>query len=285
MSNTQRTSGRSANGTRGASHPRRVSALAATAFAIALLLLSAATTTSTAAPSAPAIERVWSFNGGEVAIQAQPGGGFLGTVVAPTRFAACTHPVGEPMWTAIRAQADGSYWGFHRWFFETTPCTPQPQLGPTAWRVMSAAAGGSFLLVCFGAPGGPQPTIAADGTSANVGYGCVRSAEVAPVAAVASFHSAVTLPGSRRCLSRRSFQIHLHQSRYDPFAEVEVRLGHRRLHLRRHGNVFAARIDLRGLPRGTFTVKILLTTVLGHRIAGARTYHTCRHRTPSKGGR
>jgi hypothetical protein len=239
-----------------------------------LALLAPALAPASDAASPAAIERVWSFNGGEVAINAQPGGEFLGTVVAPTRFATCTHPIGEAMWTGIRAQPDGSYWGFHRWLIESIPCAPQPHLGPTAWRVMSGAAG-PYLLVCFGTPGGAQPTIAPDGTSANVGYGCVRSAEVAPVAAALSFTSTVTLPSAKRCLSRRSFLIHLHQFHLDPFKEVLVSLGHRRLRVRRHGSVFTATIDLRGLPRGAFTLRIRVTTVLGHVISGRRTFHTC----------
>ena len=243
-------------------------------LAVALLAPACLAPGATASATPPPIERVWSFNGGEVAIRAQPGGGFLGTVVAPTRFATCTHPIGEAMWTSIEPRPDGSYWGFHRWLIESIPCAPQPQLGPAAWRVMSGA-GGSYLLVCLGSLGGAQPMIAPNGTSTNVGFGCLRSAEIAPVDVVASFQSAVSLPDSRRCVSRRDFRIHLHQSRYDPFQEVVVRLAHRRLRVHRQGNVFAARIDLRGLPRGTFTVRIRVTTVLGHQISGSRRFHTC----------
>jgi hypothetical protein len=255
----------------------RLRAVAALAIALAC-----AATAGVASAAPAAIERVWSFNGGEVAIQAQPGGGFLGTVVVPTKFAACTHPVGEPMWTSIRAQPDGSYWGSHQWYFETAPCTPNPQPGPTAWRVLKAPSGSSYLLVCFGAPGGRQPTISPAGTPSSVGYGCVRSGEVAPVGAAESFKTAVSLPSARRCLSRRSFQIHLRQPHYDPFKTVSVRLATRALVLHRRGDTYAARVDLRGRPRGAFTVRIAITTVLGHRIAGARTYHTC---APRPGGR
>ncbi len=232
---------------------------------------------------------MWSFNGGEVALQAQPDGSLAGIVVAPTRFATCTHPVGEQMWKGIRARPDGSFWGFHQWFFENSSCTPQPELGPTAWRLMKTATGSSYLLVCFGTPGGTQPTIAAGGAVAGVGYGCVRSAEVAPLAATESFKHAVTLPSSRRCLSRRSFQIHLHAARYDPFRTVIVRLGSRPLAARRHGRDFVVTVDLRGRPRGAFKVSIRIVTVLGHAIAGTRTFHTCvakrggHHRSAKKG--
>jgi len=150
---------------------------------------------------------------------------------------------------------------------------------------MQAGNGASYLLVCFSSPGGPQPTIAPSGASANVSYECVKSADIAPVpvdvapsssAGVESFTRAVSLPSNRKCFSRRVFQIHLKDPKYDPFKEVVVTLGKRRVAVRRHdGKVFVATITLKGLPRGTFTVKIRVTTVLGHHFAGSRTYHTC----------
>ncbi len=242
---------------------------------LALVLFLAVCVRVALASATPAIERVWSFNGGEVAIQAQPGGTFVGTVVEPTKFALCTHPVGEQMWTDMRAQSDGSYWGLHQWFYETAECVHNPTLGPTAWRVVEAPNGAAHLLVCFSAPGGTQPTIAPSGVSAGVTYGCVNSAEIAPVNAVESFTQATSLPASQKCLSRRIFEIHLYQSRYDPFKQVIATLGGHRLKVKRHGNVFVGTIDLKGLPHGAFTLRIHITTVLGHHISGTRTYHTC----------
>ena len=75
------------------------------AIAATALLVAAAPPIAGAASS---IEGIWSFNGGKVAIQSQVGGTFVGTVVAPTKFAQCPHPIGEPMWTSLRPQADGS---------------------------------------------------------------------------------------------------------------------------------------------------------------------------------
>ena len=239
--------------------------------------------TASASPTSP-IEEVWSFNDGEVAIQAQAGGIFVGTIVAPTNFAQCTHPVGEQMWTGIRPQPDGSYWGLHQWYFETTECLRNPTLGLTAWRVLEAANGTHYLLVCFSSPGGPQPTIAPNGAVANVTYGCRESARVAPVpvqvaptssAGVRSFTRAVTLPSAHECFSRRVFQIHLWDPKYDPLKEVVVTIRGRRVAVARRGKVFAATINLKALPRGTFTVEVDATTVLGHHLSGNRTYHTC----------
>ncbi len=237
------------------------------------------------APVPPVIEGVWSFNGGKVAIE-HAGGAWQGTVVAPTRFAECTHQVGEAMWTQMRLQPDGSFFGFHRWFFEGDSCTANPLPGLTAWRLMQAPNRSEFLRVCFSEPGRPQPQISPTGVAVNATYGCVDSSLLAPppvTSGVAAFNAAVSLPRARSCLSRRAFTIHLRDPRNDPIREATVILGSKRLRVHRHGGVLASRIDLRGLPRGTFTVRIRLVTVLGHRLSGSRRFHTCvpghRHRT------
>lgn len=231
----------------------------------------------THAEAASEIEGVWSFNGGNVAVQSQPGETFVGTVVAPTKFAQCPHPVGEQMWTNIRLQADRSYWGLHQWYFES--CTPNPTPGPTAWRVLGTANGSHFLRVCFSAPGSSQPTIAPNGSSANVTYGCVDSALIAPLPTAASaaqvLKRSIALPRAGKCFSHRVFRIHLRDPKNDPLKEVVVRIGRRRIAVVRHAGVIVATINLKGLPKGTFTVRIRATTVLGHHLSNSRAYHTC----------
>jgi hypothetical protein len=249
---------------------------------------------TSAQAAAPPIEAVWAFNGGEVAVVRQPDGSYAGIVDAPTTFARCSHPVGERMWSDMRPQPDGSYWGLHQWFFESEPCQLNPTLGPTTWRVMSAPNGSRYLLVCFSAPGSTQPTIAASGATEHVTYRCYESAQLAPIplqsspsspTAAAQFKHAATLPSNARCLSLRVFKIHLHNPPFDPIKEAVVRLRGRRVAVDRRGKQFSATIDLRGLPKGTFNVKILLTTVLGHHLSGSRTYHTCAPRPPRKASR
>ncbi|MGA2455478.1 MAG: hypothetical protein ABSG93_18375 [Solirubrobacteraceae bacterium] len=259
-------------------------------IAMLLLLLVGACAPVASASAASPIEGVWSFNGGKVAIHPGSDGTLVGTVVAPTKFAQCTHEVPEEMWTDMIQQGDEPYyWGLHQWFYENAECTPNPTLGRTAWRVMEAANGGHYLLVCFSSPEDPtQPTITPNGEHAGVSYGCdgseVESGHVASLpssegsttrAGVESFSEAVSLPSSKQCVSRRVFQIHLKDPKYDPIKEVVVTLGKRKLVVKRHGNVFATTIDLKGLPRGTFTVRLDVTTVLGHHLSSRRTYHTC----------
>lgn len=248
-------------------------------FIAALVLLGlTAFAQPVAGAAGSAIEGVWSFRGGRVAIQSLPNGTFAGTVVAPTSFAQCPHPVGEQMWSGLRRQPDGSYQGLHQWYFEGS-CAPNPRLGLTAWRVLSAAGGSRFLRVCFSAPGSPQPTIAPDGTSANVSYGCVDSALVAPLpgssSATLAFARVIGLPRAKKCFSRREFRIHLHNPADDPLKRVTVTLRGRHVSVERSAGRIAAVINLRGLPKGTFKVRIAALTVLGHRLLGSRVYHTC----------
>jgi hypothetical protein len=235
-----------------------------------LLLATFALASSAGAEATSSIEGIWSFNGGEVAIQPAPGepGTLEGVVVSPTTFAECAHNDGEKMWTKMKLQADGSYWGYHQWFYEKASCAMNPTLGETAWRVLEEANGDRYLEVCFSSPEDPsQPTIAANGTATGDTYGCVKS-NTKFVAAlpttgggtsgtsggksgssgVESFKSTVSLPSAQQCLSHRSFKVHFTNPKYDPIKTVVITLGKR---------------------------KIVVTTVLGHHLVGSRTYHTC----------
>lgn len=250
---------------------------------IVLLAVLAFSGSATAATNE--IEGVWSFNGGSVGIQALSNGTFQGTVVAPTQFDECAHPVGQVMWTNMRPQADGSFWGYHQWYHGAN-CEEDPVLGRTAWRVLETSSGARVLKVCFNNPGGEsQPTIAANGKEANVTYGCVNSALIAGLpTSHASASKYVILPSDRLCLSRRSFQIHLHDPKNDPLKKVIITLrGHSTVIVRR-GHTLASTINLRGLPRGTFTVKIRVTTILGHHLSSSRTYHTCKPKPKRRRG-
>lgn len=248
---------------------------------IALLTVAAgalapATEASTSAP----IEGVWSFNGGQIAVVAGANGTYEGKVVAETKFAQCTHPVDQQIWREITRQPDGSYFGKHQWYFEVSSCPLNPALGPTAWRVLEGPGGVRSLRVCLSAPGGPQPIIASDGSPSGVTFGCVDSARIAPLPAsqVLSLRQVASLPSTKKCLSVRHFKIHVHDPRYDAFTTIVITLNGHRLRSTRHGSQIIAMVDLRGLPRGSFALAIHGRTVLGHRISGARIYHTCMSR-------
>jgi hypothetical protein len=236
------------------------------------------------AGAASSIEKIWAFGGGEIAIQPEPNGTFVGTVVAETKFAQCVHPVGQVIWKEMRLQPDGSYWGLHQWYFEGT-CAENPVLGPTAWRVIDGSGGANALRVCFSKPGTTQPTIPLVGPEANVTYGCVTSAQLAPVpqSTTASFIEKLLHP---QCLSGRHFPIHLAEPPHDPFKTVRITLRGHRLPTVHRGHYILATVNLRHLPPGAYIIKVTATTVLGLHLKGSRTYHTCakkqKHNKPSR---
>jgi hypothetical protein len=242
-------------------------------FAAATLLIGVTT-----ACAASNIEGIWSFNGGQIAVQPLANGTFTGIVVAETKFAECTHPVGEQIWTGMTLQPDGSYRGFHQWYFEESSCAVNPTPGPTAWRVQEAAGGSHYLRVCLSSPGTTQPAIAANGSGSGATFGCLNSALTAPLPPAsgrAGSKERLSLPSARKCLSLRVFRIHLPDPKYDPFKKVSVTIKRHKIPVVRRGKYVVAIINLRGRPRGAFTVKIHATTVLGHSLSATRTYHTC----------
>jgi hypothetical protein len=230
------------------------------------------------------IEGVWSFNGGQIAVQPEGNGKFEGVVVQPTTFATCTHPAGQKIWKEMTLKVDGSYWGFHQWY-KTESCVENPVLGPSAWRVITQANGSRYLRVCLSSPGTGQPTIPSGSAGVGASYGCESSTLTAPLASsnVGAFKDVVSLPDAKKCLSARRFAIHIRNPRYDPFKTVKVTLQGKKVGTALHGQTYLAEINLRGLPRGAFTVRIKGTTFRGNHLSGSRTYHTCvKRKTPKK---
>lgn len=229
------------------------------------------------------IEGVWSFNGGQVAIQENADGTFTGTVVKATKFTLCLHPVGEQIWTGIVGRPDGSYWGLHQWYLGgigNVECSLNPELGPTAWRVLSDAPGSSFLRVCFSAPGSnEQPTIAADGTAADDNAGCSDSSLVSSVPEVTSSTAGqyIQLPSSAVCL-RKKLKVVLKDPVGSPIAasKAYVKSGKvkREVKFKRHGNRLVANFDLSGLPGPKIKVVVSFRTVLGQKVTRTRSYTT-----------
>ncbi len=260
----------------------------------ALMLLSVATLVGVYAEPANAsseIEGIWSFNGGEVAIHAVAGGKFEGVVVSPTKFAECVHQAGEHMWTEMTQQPDGSYFGYHRWLFAGS-CLPNPEPGPTAWRVLHATTGARLLKVCFSEPGESQPTILASGTGADASFGCVQSSPTAALPVVVSsksedsageggaerisFANTILLPRARQCVRQGTLEIKIKDPRHDPLKEFVVRIKKRKVADIRGVKRLERSIVLRHLPKGSYTLKLTATTVLDQKLKGKRRYHACR---------
>jgi hypothetical protein len=281
---------------------------------VAVALLSAGAASAGAASESSEIEGVWSFKGGEVDVVAIPGGKFEGIVVTPTQFAECPHTEGEHMWTDITPQADGSYWGMHQWFQNMpAPCTKNPNLGPTAWRVLHEPNGARYLRVCFSHPSTTQPTIAANGDpkeaseypAYHVTYGCDSSTLISPLPVVSNTPGSgstgsgstgsgstgsgstgptesLTLPSTKQCLRIGLFKLKLSEPAYDPFKTVTITYKGHKIATSHKGNYIVATINLKGLSKSAFTIKVNATTILGHTLSSSRTYHICK---PTKHGK
>jgi hypothetical protein len=91
------------------------------------------------------------------------------------------------------------------------------------------------------------------------------------------------IPSNRTCVSRRAFPIHVRRRRGITYQTVLVALNGKRVATVR-GPRTSATIDLRGLPKGTFKVRITAVTTNALVITGTRSYHTCAKKRPPHRG-
>src|SRR4051812_17478645 len=94
------------------------------------------------------------------------------------------------------------------------------------------------------------------------------------VGTVAQQTPAVTLPAARTCRSRRAFRIRLRQPRHGRLLRARVYVNGRRVKVVR-GRRLTAPVDLRGLPKGTYVVRVVATTTTGRTVVRVHRYRTC----------
>lgn len=95
-----------------------------------------------------------------------------------------------------------------------------------------------------------------------------------PAPATVPIQQIATLPSTRRCVSRRVFRIRLRAPKGQAIASANVFVNGRRVKAVR-GRRVTAPVDLRGLPKGRWTVKIVITLKSGKRLQASRRYRTC----------
>jgi Right handed beta helix region len=86
----------------------------------------------------------------------------------------------------------------------------------------------------------------------------------------------------RSCVSRRTFKIRIRVPHGKKALSAVVRVDGKKVKVVR-GKRLTAPVRLRGLPKGTFKVKITVRLSTGRKISGTRTYHTCRPHLPGDG--
>jgi hypothetical protein len=89
-----------------------------------------------------------------------------------------------------------------------------------------------------------------------------------------SIASIATLPPAKACVSRRRFPIRLRGVKTNKIVRAQVKLNGKQVR-NLTGRALGLPIDLRGLPKGRFTVEIVTTDVAGKKLVGKRTYRTC----------
>jgi hypothetical protein len=90
----------------------------------------------------------------------------------------------------------------------------------------------------------------------------------------ASRRKTIQLPSARPCRSRRNFTIRLRRPKHGRIKVARVYVNGKRVKVVR-GRRLRARVDLRGLPKGRYTVRVVVVTTRGKRIVETRRYRTC----------
>ncbi len=125
----------------------------------------------------------------------------------------------------------------------------------------------------------PAPTTTAEPTpAAPPADAPLRVARQSPPAATPDPNAAVSaeqlfaLPSAKACLSNRALKVRVRAPRGVKVTSVRVYINNKR-----RGSFKGAKasINLRGLPRGTFGVKLRATLANGRKLTLKRTYRTC----------
>ena len=145
--------------------------------------------------------------------------------------------------------------------------------GEATWKITSIDPANVTLRFCTAPPGGGPPMVDAAGNPLT-GTECHDLKRFPPVPKP-QFATIASLPKqTRTCRSRRDFRIRLREPKADPLVRATVQVDGRRVRLL-VGARLSAPVNLRGLPTGRYTVKIVATTASGRVIQGTRRYRTC----------
>jgi plastocyanin len=161
--------------------------------------------------------------------------------------------------------------GFHNVHFDDGSFQQPPIVDQSAWTVSRAFdEPGSFTYYCdahsFVGMSGTVNVVAPDPAAAEAG----TPAAGAPVSAQAA---------TPACTSQRRFTIRVRGLAGVRVRSVRIDFNGKRLPARRQvvdgRRRHTALIDMRGLPRGTYSVAITVTARDGTVLRGSRTYRTC----------
>ena len=93
-----------------------------------------------------------------------------------------------------------------------------------------------------------------------------------------SITGVASLPSNKKCLSRRNFRIRLKHPKGYKIVGATVKVNGTTVATRRQGRRATSPVDLRNLPKGTYTVSIAVLLNSGDFVRGKRKYKTCTKR-------
>lgn len=140
-------------------------------------------------------------------------------------------------------------------------------------------------------PGGPPPAPSTPGTSTPTTPPAGSTPPPAapspvpsptrPTPAGVTASSVIKLPSARKCVSRRRFRIRLVIPKGLAVKSATVSVNGKRVKVVK-GSRLRSVVDLRGLPKGRFTVKVVVTPKSGKSLRSQRRYRTCTPRARSR---
>lgn len=152
---------------------------------------------------------------------------------------------------------------------------------PNTTRASESLDNGAGISWIFGVPPAAAATYAHYTTFSPRGVGGPPQPPATAPALAFGPNGLLDTPSNSRCVSKRYFPIRLRRKYWPIIVGVTIRMPRTTRVLRRPP--WGTNVDLRGLPRGTFKVRITALTTTAKTIKGTRTYRTCRGRL--RGGR
>ncbi len=152
--------------------------------------------------------------------------------------------------------------------FRVRAIDPLSTIGPPASRAWTIELPGQTT-----APGTKTP-LGTGGTGSSGGGGTSTGSDGVAASAAVPLASVVTLPSAKRCVSRRALRLRLKAPKGTGIAFAKIDVPGRATKTVR-GRAISAPVNLRGLPKGRFTVRLRVTLLDGRVIKGSRTFRTC----------
>jgi hypothetical protein len=151
--------------------------------------------------------------------------------------------------------------------------------GPTSWfsNISADTSSGTVNFSPPIAPGGSTYFSLEAPSAAAIMVGTPTTTTPGALPPAFGKNGVISIPPANRCLSKRHFRIHIRKHKGLSYVDASVFVGGKAVGVIR-GRRITAGVDLRGLPQGTFKIKIVVVTTDGRVIQGTRTYHTCARR-------